>query len=104
MQRVTQNAHNGLALCLDREAVASCTALFNLVTRGALAVWHEGAQRTDAGSWARAFPRKRHELVAVSLPKRFRDGRFNSETATWIRKWFKISAGTSRKVQVQQFF
>jgi hypothetical protein len=41
----------------------------------------------------------RYKLVAVSLPKRFRNGRLTSkrraavsevkrETATWIQKWF----------------
>jgi hypothetical protein len=33
----------------------------------------------------------RYGFVTVSIPKRFRNGRFNSETATWIQKWFKIS-------------
>jgi hypothetical protein len=31
----------------------------------------------------------RYEFVAVSLPNRFRNGRFTSETATWIQKWLK---------------
>jgi hypothetical protein len=33
----------------------------------------------------------RYKFVTVSLPKRFRNGRFTSETATWIQKWFKKS-------------
>jgi hypothetical protein len=49
----------------------------------------------------------RYKFVTVSLPKRFRNGRFTSETAvrrfeietaTWIQKWFKKSVGTSRKL------
>jgi hypothetical protein len=28
-------------------------------------------------------------FLTVPLPKRPRDGRFNSETTTWIQKWFK---------------
>ena len=35
----------------------------------------------------------RYKFVTVSLPKRFRNGRFNSETATWIQKWLKNSLG-----------
>jgi hypothetical protein len=31
----------------------------------------------------------RYEFVTVSLPKRFRNGRFTSETATWIQKYLK---------------
>jgi hypothetical protein len=58
-------------------------------------------------------PYNRYKFVAVSIPKRLRNGRFNFETAvrraacggfrseiaTWIQKrfWFKISAGASRK-------
>jgi hypothetical protein len=30
-----------------------------------------------------------YECVTVSLPKRPRNGRYASETATWIQKWFK---------------
>jgi hypothetical protein len=30
--------------------------------------------------------------------KRLRNGRFKSETATWIQKWFKKSVGTSGKL------
>jgi hypothetical protein len=48
----------------------------------------------------------RYKFVTVSLPKRFRNGRFTyetagglrSETATWIQKWFKKSVGASRKL------
>jgi hypothetical protein len=42
----------------------------------------------------------RNKFVAVSLPKRLRNGRFRSEMVTWIQKWFKISAGTSRKLYI----
>jgi hypothetical protein len=35
------------------------------------------------------------KLQAVSLLKRFHNGRFASETATWIQELFKKSAGTS---------
>jgi hypothetical protein len=31
----------------------------------------------------------RYKFVTVSIPKRLCDGRFTSETATWIQKWFK---------------
>jgi hypothetical protein len=31
----------------------------------------------------------RYKFVTVSLPKRFRNGRFTSENATWIQKYFK---------------
>jgi hypothetical protein len=31
----------------------------------------------------------RYKFVTVLLPKRFRNGRFDSETATWIQKFFK---------------
>jgi hypothetical protein len=37
-------------------------------------------------------------FLAVSLPKRFRNGRLTSETATWIQKHFKKSVGASRKL------
>jgi hypothetical protein len=43
---------------------------------------------------------KRYKFVTASLPKRLRNGRFASETATWIQKWFKISAGASRKLHM----
>jgi hypothetical protein len=41
----------------------------------------------------------RYKFVTVSLPKRLRNGRFNSETATWfqVQKWFKMIVGASRK-------
>jgi hypothetical protein len=42
--------------------------------------------------------------VTVSIPKRLRNGRFNSETATWIQWRFKIPPGTSRKLYVYYFF
>ena len=31
--------------------------------------------------------------ISVSFLKRLRNDRFASETANWIQKWFKISAG-----------
>jgi hypothetical protein len=46
----------------------------------------------------------RYKFVTASLLKRFRNGRFTSETATWIQKWFKMSVGTSRKLYAQQLF
>jgi hypothetical protein len=45
-----------------------------------------------------AVTHNRYKFVTVSLPKRLHNGRLTSETATWIQKWFKISAGTSRKL------
>jgi hypothetical protein len=60
-----------------------------------------------------AVAHNRCKFSTVSLPKRPRGGgfisetaerRFRSETATWIQKWFKISAGTSRKLYAQWFF
>jgi hypothetical protein len=39
--------------------------------------------------WGMAFTYSRYKFVTVSLPKRFRNGRFTSETATWIQKYFK---------------
>jgi hypothetical protein len=47
--------------------------------------------------WGMAIAYSRYKFVTISLPKRFRNGRFTSETATWIQKWFKKSVGTSRK-------
>jgi hypothetical protein len=31
----------------------------------------------------------RYKFVTVSIPERFRNGRFRSETATWIQKYLK---------------
>jgi hypothetical protein len=42
----------------------------------------------------------RYKFVTASLPKRFLNGRFASETATWIQKLFKISVGTSRNLYI----
>jgi hypothetical protein len=42
-----------------------------------------------------AITDNRYKFVTVSIPKRLRSGRFASETA--LKKWFKISDGTSRK-------
>ena len=39
-------------------------------------------------------------FVTVSIPKRLRYDRFASETATWIQKWLKMSAGTPRKLWI----
>jgi hypothetical protein len=41
------------------------------------------------------------KLLAVSLPKMPCNGRFTSETATWIQKWLKKFVGTSRKFYAQ---
>jgi hypothetical protein len=40
------------------------------------------------------------KFLAVSLPKPpcAGNGRFVSETATWIQKWLKKSVGTSKKL------
>jgi hypothetical protein len=40
----------------------------------------------------------RYKFLTVLLPERLRNGRFASETATWIQKWLKKSVGTSRKL------
>jgi hypothetical protein len=46
----------------------------------------------------------RYKFETVSLPKRFPNGRFTSETAarsetaTWIQKQLKKSVGASRKL------
>jgi hypothetical protein len=45
----------------------------------------------------------RYKFVTASLPKRFRNGRFNSETATWIQNYFKQSVGTSIKLYLIVF-
>jgi hypothetical protein len=42
----------------------------------------------------------RYKFVTVLLPKRFLNGRFTSETATWIQKWFKKSVGNSRTLYI----
>jgi hypothetical protein len=48
---------------------------------------------------ARKFPLNTAvKFLSVSLPKRPCNGRFTSETVTWIQKWFKKSVGTSRKL------
>jgi hypothetical protein len=63
---------------------------------------HDRYTRTDTFfRWGMAVTYyNRYKFVAVSLPRRLRNGRFNSETAvrrfrsetaTWIQKWFKIS-------------
>jgi hypothetical protein len=36
--------------------------------------------------WGMAVTYERYKFVTVSLPKRLRNGRFTSETATWIQK------------------
>jgi hypothetical protein len=38
------------------------------------------------------------KCVTVSILKRSRNGRFASEPATWIHKWFKMPVGTSTKL------
>jgi hypothetical protein len=40
----------------------------------------------------------RYNFLAAPLPEGFRSGRFTSETATWIQKFFKTPVGTSRKL------
>jgi hypothetical protein len=51
--------------------------------------------------WGIVVTYDRYKCVTVSIRERLRtgNGRFNSEMAAWIQKWFKIyiSAGTSRK-------
>jgi hypothetical protein len=51
--------------------------------------------RLSVGEWPLHIAVFSCEFLTVSLPKRLRKGRFNSETTTWIQKWFKIPAGTS---------
>jgi hypothetical protein len=59
---------------------------------------HNRYTRTDNFiHWEIAVTYSHYKSVTVSLPKRFRNGRFNSETATWIKKYFKKSVGASRK-------
>jgi hypothetical protein len=43
------------------------------------------------------YDRYKHVTVFFLLFERLRNGRFTSEIATWIQKWFKISAGASRE-------
>jgi hypothetical protein len=49
--------------------------------------------------WGMTVTYNRYKFVTASIPKRLRNGRVTSasETATWIQKWFKIPAGTSRE-------
>jgi hypothetical protein len=91
----------------------------NLKERGHAVVEAEGARAACAGRaavvlagrWFEVSGVRRwegeggggvHRAKGVSLPKRFRNGRFTSETAvetaTWIQKWFKMPVGTSRKL------
>jgi hypothetical protein len=60
-------------------------------------------QTTDTARWemAVAVTHNRYKFLTVSLLKRLRNGRFTSETVTWIQKWFKNSVGTSRKLYTQ---
>ena len=45
------------------------------------------------------------KFLAVSLTKRPCNGRFTSETAIWIQKWFKKSVGTSETaIWIQKWF
>ena len=49
---------------------------------------HNRYTRTDTCfRWGMAVTYSRYKFVTVSLPKRFRNGRFTSETATWIQKY-----------------
>jgi hypothetical protein len=64
---------------------------------------HNRYTRTDTSvRWGMAvtYNRYKYKFVTVSLPKRLRNGRFASETATWIQKWLKISAGASRELYI----
>jgi hypothetical protein len=47
-----------------------------------------------------AVTNSRYKFVTVSLPKRFHNGRFASETAALIQNWFKIPVGASRKLLI----
>jgi hypothetical protein len=52
-------------------------------------IQHDRYTRTDTCvRWGMAVTYSRYKFVTVSLPKRFRNCRFTSETATWIQKWF----------------
>jgi hypothetical protein len=42
------------------------------------------------------YNRYPYKFVTFSPPKRLQNGRFNSETATWIQKRLKMPVGTSR--------
>jgi hypothetical protein len=42
------------------------------------------------------------KFLAVPLPKPPCNGRFTSDTVTWIQKWFKKSVGTSRNSYTSQ--
>ena len=58
---------------------------------------HNRHTRTDTCvRWGLAVTYNRYKVIADSLPKRPRNGRFTSETTTWIQKRFKMPAGTSR--------
>ena len=46
--------------------------------------------------WGMVVTYYRNKFVNVSLPKRLSNGRFISETATWVQKWFKISAVSAK--------
>ena len=56
----------------------------------------EGMALSGSGAINMAVTYSHYTFVTAPLPKRFRNDRFASETATWIQKWFKIPAGTSR--------
>jgi hypothetical protein len=63
--------------------------------------FHNRYTRTDTCvRWGMAVTYNRYKFVTVSFPKRFRNGRFTSETATWIQKYLKksVGVGTSRKL------
>jgi hypothetical protein len=70
---------------------------------------HNRYTRTDTCvrvRWGMAVTYNRYKFVTVSLPERFRNGRFTSETAVrfqkrnghWTQKYLKKSVGTSRKL------
>ena len=55
-------------------------------------------ERTLYVRWGMAVTYSFYKFVTVSIPKWFRNGRFNSETATWTQKYLKKSVGASREL------
>ena len=67
---------------------------------------HNRCTRTDTFvRWVVAVARaqNRCKFVTVSLLKRFHNGRLTSETATWIQKWCKTPARTSKALDTTIF-
>ena len=55
---------------------------------------HNRFTRTDTCvRWGMHVAHSRRKSLTVSLPKRFRNGRFTSETTTWIQKYLKNPLG-----------